>query len=244
MFGLFQKSFDCLCSEPRRSCFFFQRANAKLLLLPASEREARCHKFQNEVKKGATMRESFRWYDRTNWSYTADRKIAEAYATWLKQIDWQLFCTFTFAWPVSDPQANEVFSGAIHKIEEHYRSDVGYVRGDEKRFSGCGKPACPRHYHALLTCAAPLSPTYVADLWMSIAGHRSDGAGAEVDVYDADKNGASYVLKLINQPGGDWTPRKLELFLPAATIEVAGKRMRRHLRRHHAREQQFARHRK
>jgi hypothetical protein len=182
------------------------------------------------------MKESNLWYDRQRWTYMADRIMAENYATFFRQIPWQLFCTFTFAWPVSDPQADAVFSGFINSIEHHYRSDVGFVRGDEKRSSGCGKPASPRHYHALLACAVPVSLGYVADLWMSIAGHRSDGAGAKVDIYDPDKNGASYALKLINQPGGDWTlSRNLYLFLPAATIEVKGKRMRRHSLRHSAR---------
>ena len=182
------------------------------------------------------MKESNRWYDRINWPYKADRITAENYATWFKPIHWQLIGAFTFAWSVSDRQADGVFSGFIHGIEKHYRSDVGYVRGDEKRFSGCGKPASPRHYHALLACAAPLSPNFVADLWMSMAGHRSDGAGAKVDVYDPNKNGVSYVLKHMNQANGAWTLSKnLYLFLPPANIEVVGKRMRRHLRRHSVR---------
>jgi hypothetical protein len=185
--------------------------------------------------KELVMKESNRWYDRVNWSYKADRNNAENYAAFFRQVPWQLFSTFTFAWEVSDAQADGVFSGAIHSIEKHYRSDVGFVRGDEKRFSGCGKPASPRHYHALLACAAPLSIKYVADLWMSKAGHRSDGAGAKVETYDPNKDGVSYVLKHINQPGGDWTLGKnLYLFLPAKP-DVVGKRMRRHLRRHSVR---------
>jgi hypothetical protein len=182
------------------------------------------------------MKESNHWYDRTIWPYRADRITAENYATFFRQIHWQLFGTFTFAWEVSDAQANGAFSGLISAIQKYCRSDVGYVRGDEKRFSGCGKPACPRHYHALLACGAPVSPRYVAALWMSMAGHRSDGAGAEVELYDPSQNGVSYALKLINQPSGDWTlSRNLYLFLPPSNIEVVGKRMRRHLRRHSVR---------
>jgi hypothetical protein len=179
------------------------------------------------------MRESNRWYDRPNWPYKADRTTAEGYATWLKQIHWQLFCTFTFAWVVSDQQAHRIFLAFINLLERYLKCDVGYVRGDEKRFSGCGKPACPRHYHTLLACAAPVSPEYVETLWTSMAGNRSDHAGAKVETYDPNKNGASYVLKLINN--GDWTHGKLELFLPPASVEVMGTRMRRHLRRHSAR---------
>jgi hypothetical protein len=49
----------------------------------------------------------------------------------------------------------------------------------------------------------------------------------------------SYVLKHINHPNGDWTCGKLELFLPPLTGVPVSKRMRRRLRRHRARQQQF-----
>ncbi|HEY1678121.1 MAG TPA: hypothetical protein VGG04_10470, partial [Candidatus Sulfotelmatobacter sp.] len=61
-------------------------------------------------------------------------KIQDVYADWVKQIDWKLFCTFTFAWRVSDPQARKTFDEFIDRLERSLRSDVCYVRGDEKRF--------------------------------------------------------------------------------------------------------------
>ena len=101
----------------------------------------------------------------------------------------------------------------INRLELHLKSDVGYVRGDEKRVSGCGKPACGRHYHALLTSAAPLKPAFVEWLWNYVAGNPSNDGGAKVEAYDSSKNGAGYVLKLINQPEGDWALGRLELVL-------------------------------
>ena len=60
-----------------------------------------------------------RGYDRVNWPYQADRALVEEYAKWLKQIPWRLSCTFTFAWPVSDPQGNNNFSWFINQLERH-----------------------------------------------------------------------------------------------------------------------------
>jgi hypothetical protein len=117
-----------------------------------------------------TMQNLARWYERERWPYTADRQIVEKYATWLRRIPWKLFCTFTFASRVSDQQADNVFAEYINQLEKFYRSDIGYVRGDEKRLSGCGKPASGRHFHALLTSAAPLHPFFVESIWTDMAG--------------------------------------------------------------------------
>jgi hypothetical protein len=180
------------------------------------------------------MQDAKRWYERERWAYVADRKIADAYADWIRHVPWRLFCTFTFAWRVSDQQAIKTFVEFINRLEHHLNCDVGYVRGDEKRFSGCGKPACARHFHVLMTFVTPVSPKYVEAIWKSMAGNRSDNAGAKVEVYDPDLNGESYVLKFINRVDGDWAFRKLHLFHPQASVEMLGKRVRRHLRRHPA----------
>src|ERR1035437_8553923 len=183
------------------------------------------------------MRHELRWYEREHWAYEADKATSKEYARWLKQVDWQLFCTFTFAWRVSDQQAIQTFGEFVNRMEQLMRCDVGYVRGDEKRFSGCGKPACARHFHVLMTCTVPAEHEYVEALWMSMAGTRIDDAGAQVKPYDPNLNGASYVLKFINQVDGDWAMRKMHLFNPPPGEEKVRSRMRRHLRRHPALEQ-------
>ena|SRR3989442_3656454 len=186
------------------------------------------------------MEKVARWYERERWPYAIDRKKVEEYARWLKQIEWKLFCTFTFAWKVSDPQAERIFAEFTNRLERALKCDVGFVCGAEKRFSGCGKPACARHFHSLVTCPAPVNPYYVEGLWMSMAGNRSDYAGAQVQAYDPTRNGAEYVLKFINKVEGDWTFRKLQLFHPEArSLQTVTKRLRRHLRRHKARQQKF-----
>jgi hypothetical protein len=171
-----------------------------------------------------------RWYERERWPYAADRQIVEEYATWVRTIPWKLFCTFTFASRVSDQQAEKVFAGYINQLEKFYRSDIVYVRGDEKRLSGCGKPASGRHFHALLASAAPLHPFSVESIWTEMAGKRADGANALAKPYDSTRNGASYILKMMNHPDGGWTLRKFHLFHPEAVL--LNKRSRRYLRRH------------
>jgi hypothetical protein len=186
------------------------------------------------------IRETVRWYERGRWPYATDRKTVEQYAHWLKQVDWRLFCTFTFAWRVNDEQANKTFAEFINRLERHLGCDVGFVRGDEKRSSGCGKPACGRHFHVLLACAAPVSTSYVEYLWTSMAGNRSDDAGAKVKAYDSPQNGVAYVMKAINQEHGDWTFRKMHLFHPEArSLQTVNARKRRNIRRHRERQRQF-----
>lgn len=182
-----------------------------------------------------TVQKAVRWYERERWPYKADRKTTEEYADWLKQVPWRLFCTFTFAWKVSDPQADKIFAAFINRLESLLKFDVGYVRADEKRSSGCGKPACGRHFHALLTCVAPVEPHEVEELWMSMAGNRDDGAGAQVNHFDANQNGVSYAFKLVNQVDGNWSFRKLHLFPPFVSVGKVTLRMRRHVRRQNAR---------
>jgi hypothetical protein len=183
-----------------------------------------------------------RWYERERWPYTADRQTANQYAKWLMSVPWKFFATFTFAWKVSDPQAAKIFDAFINRLEKYLQCDVTYVRGDEKRISGCGKPESGRHFHVLLTCVAPIDPRWVEELWMSMAGERSDGAGAQVKPYDGSRNGASYVMKLINQVEGDWKFRKLHLFHRLLMSEgTLNRRQRRNVRRHETRQQFFER---
>jgi len=162
-------------------------------------------------------------------------KELEVYVAWLQPVPWQLFCTFTFAWPVSDAQALKVFREFVNRLERYLRGPVAYVRGDEKRFSGCGMPGSPRHYHIVLSAHRRIDPVFVTDLWMSLAGRRENGAGAETRIYDPSLQGLAYVLKLINQPDGDWDFRNLDLFLPMKNPALLTSRQRRRLARHERR---------
>jgi len=159
----------------------------------------------------------------------------EVYVAWLRPVPWQLFCTFTFAWQVSDQQALRVFTEFVSRLEKSLRGPVALVRGDEKRFSGCGMPGAPRHFHAVMAAHRRLNRHWVADVWMSMAGRRENGAGADVRIYDPDLDGLAYVLKFIDEPLGDWDFRNLDLFLPTAEVGQFSRRQRRRLARHERR---------
>ena len=190
-------------------------------------------------RKHETASEEFpRWYERQHLPYAADLQMVKAYANWLRMIPWKVFGTFTFAWRVSDQQAEETFNEFINRLEHCLKGNVGYVRGDEKRLSGCGKPATGRHFHAVLTSSPPLSSTLVEELWMSMAGSQRGGAGALVETYDPTMNGIEYVLKFLNKADGNWAFRNLALFHPEAhNLQTMTPRQRRRVRRQDARQQ-------
>ncbi len=178
------------------------------------------------------MKFATNWYDRDNWPYAEDLYTVAVFATWLKKVKWQFCCTFTFGMKHSDYHADEKFKEFINRLEATLKADVTFVRGEERQPSGCGKPACGRHFHVLMTSAAPMSTAYVAWLWKDVAGSYDDGA--DVQPFDAKLNGVEYVLKKINKPDGDWTARNLHLVLPMEPEKIR-KRTRRQLKRHEAR---------
>lgn len=181
-----------------------------------------------------------KWYERECRSYIQDQQAIDEFALWLKKIQWKFFCTFTFAWRVSDGQAEKVFDAFIDRLECHSRCEICFVRGDEKRFSGCGMPASARHFHVLMTCVAHVHSEFIKSLRMSMGGNRADGAGAQVKEYNPNKNGVRYVLKHIYQPEGNLAFRNLELFHPEARAsQTMNKRWRRRLKRSNARQEKL-----
>jgi hypothetical protein len=175
------------------------------------------------------MKEEYNFYDRPYRPYRQDKQMVAAYAEFFQSVGWQLFATFTFGSQQSDERADWLFKQFINLLERMIHANIIFIRGDEKRFSGTGKPACSRHFHVLLTSAAPLDPFFVECLWKDIAGHRDDGA--DVRLYDPGLKGAQYVFKMMNQPYGEWTARNLHLVF-ATDQQKAGRRARRNLRRH------------
>ena len=130
------------------------------------------------------------------------------------QIPWRVFATFTFAWSVSDAQADENVMAFINEMERQIRSPIAFVRGDEKRFSGCGMPESPRHFHVLLTSHVALDPKLVTATWRKFGGSGAGQDSAKVEPYNAEQRGAAYCLKFINETDGEWKFRNLDLFLP------------------------------
>jgi hypothetical protein len=67
---------------------------------------------------------------------------------------------------------------------------VGWVRADEQRWSGYGRPEIPLHYHALLKYQNVPAPEAVAAVWKSRAGD------AKVEVYGSGGGAAYYIAKM------------------------------------------------
>jgi hypothetical protein len=130
-----------------------------------------------------------------------------------------------------------VFHEFIERLEKSIKGPIAYVRGDEKRFSGCGKPGAPRHFHAVLAAHRQLDCQGVAREWMRLGGYRKNGAGADVRVYDTSRGGLAYVLKFIDQPEGGWDFNNLDIFLAPRSPREMNRRQRRRLLRHQRRVQ-------
>jgi len=156
-------------------------------------------------------------------------QIAVHYEQWLKRVSWQWFVTLTFAYQVSDQQANKIFLEYIDRVERHLRAPIAYVRGDEKRYSGCGKPGAPWHYHLVMASTASLPAAWMRATWEAMAGRRQNGAGGNFRRYDPERGGIGYLLKMIKHDHGDWTFRNLDLVLPAEAS--VGGRSRNHRQR-------------
>ena len=159
------------------------------------------------------------------------KSIIRAYEEWLQPCHWQLFCTLTFGYRVSEAQARKTLGEYIDRIEKLYRAPVSVVLGEEIRYSGAGMPPAPRHFHLLLTSTAKLNPKVLARIWESMAGTRSRGAGADMRPYDPALPGLAYVLKKIAEADGEWMFRNLDLVLPSHSSARNNRRHRRHILR-------------
>jgi hypothetical protein len=158
--------------------------------------------------------------------------VIQAYEDWFSRIPWQLFCTLTFAHRVSDQQANGIFIEFINRVERQILAPIAYVRGDEKRFSGCGMPASPRHYHLLLACVVELDRDWLRNCWEYMAGERRFGAGGDFRPFNPALPGVAYVLKKLQYKGGDWQFNNLDYFFRSRRNTARSRRrMRRHLLR-------------
>lgn len=164
-----------------------------------------------------------RWYEFK--SVEHDFASVEETAAWLLRVVWQVYGTFTFAWAVSDGQANKVFAAFINYLERELGAPIAFVRGDEKRWSGCGMPASPRHFHVLMASTAKLDPQRLMRVWRRFGGSgrlKLDGfdyaydSAKVMDRFDPRQK-LEYSLKFINETDGDWAHRNLHYFVSDET---------------------------
>jgi hypothetical protein len=171
-----------------------------------------------------------RWYDRENWPFAIDKATVRQYAKFVSVLPWQLFATLTFSRTIGDAKAGAVFHAFMSDLEYRIKHPIAWIRGSEMRWSGCGQPHVPRHYHLVMASAGVLDPLGTTLLWEEYAGRRRSGISADIRVYTSAGNAVHYCLKLMLRPGSEWDFANLDLF-----TEVGGRlssRRRRRLRRH------------
>jgi len=167
---------------------------------------------------------------RSRW-YSAHRQNV---GEWLREFPWQLFVTLTFRITVGRECARKTYHDWIVANERLHRGPIGWIRGEEYRWSGCGMPAVPRHFHALLCSDRHLNAQCLRDQW-AVLGHF--GRNIDVRAYEPDNWAAHYCVKYIGEPGGDWDlSENLDLFKPEAPGN-GNHRVRRRWARH---QQRFA----
>lgn len=128
------------------------------------------------------------------------------YGNWIHQWPWDHFATFTFGRVLSPSTCEHHWKAFIDSLERYTRGRTGWIRATEGRWSGCGKPYIPLHYHALLIYKNPPAPGAVEAMWGSKSG---DG---KVEIYDPARGAAWYVTKMFSYNDYDFDLGGLEHF--------------------------------
>jgi hypothetical protein len=123
--------------------------------------------------------------------YTTEQaNLVYSYGAFFSQWDWDHFVTVTFGRCLSESRGLYYWNEFINSLGHLTRGRVGWVRSDEDRWSGCGRPEVPLHYHALVMYKNVPPPQTVADLWKSMAGD------AQVEAYGSGGGAAWYLAKM------------------------------------------------
>lgn len=168
-----------------------------------------------------------RWYDRL--PSASDLQVRSDFAGWLKTLPWQLYTTLTFAYERSNASADRVLREYLNYVEKSMHAPVSCFIGKEcdpankKRWSGCGMPASPVHFHLLMGSAVPLDSGHIRKTWHRYGGRGKYQDSADVRPYDpeyelhhaaASINAADYVTKYMVHPEWHWREHRLELMVP------------------------------
>ena len=145
------------------------------------------------------------WYSRIS---QQDRAQVDALARWLHPVQWQLFVTLTFTWNVSSETADSKLREFLNAVEKDLRTKVCFVAGKERKPNSFGMEV-PWHFHLLMTASCMLPPRLIEIHWTNLVGAgpkrqgQKDGDSVVVKLFDKERRGAEYCLKLINDCHGD-----------------------------------------
>ncbi len=139
------------------------------------------------------------------------KKLVAEYGNWISQWTWSHFGTFTFGRISSASNCEHHWNAFVNSLERYTRGRIGWVRATEGRWSGCGKPHIPLHYHALLVYKN-VPPTGVAQaIWHSKSGD------SKVEIFDPTLGAAWYISKMFPFSDFDYEVGGLEYFLDSLT---------------------------
>ena len=116
--------------------------------------------------------------------------LVPAYGGFFCQWPWDHYATLTFGRRLSQASCVHHWDEFIDTLGRLTQSRVGWVRADEQRWSGCGTPEIPLHFHSLLKYQHVPAPEAVEALWKSRAGD------AQVEAYGSGGGAAWYLAKM------------------------------------------------
>ena len=123
--------------------------------------------------------------------YSAQQSnLVSAYGDFFCQWPWDHYGTLTFGRKLSQASCVHHWNEFIDTLGRLTRGRVGWVRADEQRWSGCGTPEIPLHFHSLLRYQNVPAPEAVAALWKAKAGD------AQVEAYGSGGGAAWYLAKM------------------------------------------------
>ena len=118
--------------------------------------------------------------------------IKQAWGDWLREWDWEWYCTLTFRDNVGIRRANSLWKVWYEKLVTSTRKNVQYVRFTEWQRDR-GVP----HYHVLMLNLKHVRRLTWLDRWVDLAGW------ARIEPYNPDKGAAHYLCKYITKERGE-----------------------------------------
>ncbi len=143
-------------------------------------------------------------------------QLISSYGEFFSQWNWDQYATLTFGRHMSQSGGLRQWNEFIDSLGRATHGPVGWVRADEQRWSGSGRPAIPLHFHALLKYKNVPAPEGVAGLWKARAGD------AKVQVYSAGGGAALYMAKMFPFPDSRYDLGGLEHFRRSEDSPIRG----------------------
>jgi hypothetical protein len=108
------------------------------------------------------------------------------------------YFTLTYPRRMSCEGRDKLFERWLDAIEWLQRRPLGWIRADERRFSGLGFPEIPWHHHGLLIDTDHLCGRTAESIWRSFVGD------ARVVRYQRNGGAIPYSIKHAFSEWGDW----------------------------------------